>query len=123
MITPIWQGFYVYIFQCEGNKRYCGWTSQVVNRFVAHLTGKGAKFTTGFPPIKLLHLEETASFVVAKTKERGLKHMMRKRQPIEYSVVKEYQGVFEMIQAELLWHDGPYIKKKFNAIEKGGQDA
>ena len=114
--------FYVYIFLCERGKRYCGWTSHVVNRFTSHLTGKGAKFTTGFPPVKLLHLESVANQSVAKVREIELKRMMRKRKPIEYSIAREYQGVFEIIQTELLWQSGPWVKRKLNAIERGGTD-
>jgi len=112
--------YYVYILQCEGGNRYCGWTCHVINRLVAHLTGKGAKFTRGFPPIGLLHLERVGSYMDAIKGERRTKDMMRKKKDIKYHVAKEYQGVFEIIQTELLWHDGPYIKGKLNAIERGG---
>jgi predicted GIY-YIG superfamily endonuclease len=113
---------YVYIFQCEGNKRYCGMTGHVINRFVAHATKNGSRVTKAFPPINLLHLESVDSFLEAIRKEIKIKKMMRKKWDIKYSIVPEYQGIFQIIQEMLKQYSGPWVKRKLNAIERGGTD-
>ena len=110
---------YVYILQCEGGKRYCGSTAHVINRFVAHTIGRGCRFTRGFPPISLLHLEKAGSYSEAINRETGIKKMMEKRVNIEYSIVPEYQGIFIIIQEMLKQYNGSYVKRKLNAIERG----
>jgi putative endonuclease len=112
------QTHYVYILQCEGGKRYCGMTAHVINRFVAHLVGKGAKFTTGFKPINLLHLEQLPSYIEAVRRERQIKKTMRRGFIILYSIYPKYQGVFEIISAMLLTHPAPYVKRKLNLTDR-----
>jgi putative endonuclease len=109
---------YVYIFQCGGGKRYCGYTAHVVDRFVAHLTKEGAKFTRSFPPLHLLHLEKVESYLDAVKREIAIKKLMRNRCKIQYRVAQEYQGVFPMIQELLFKYDSSYVKRKLNAIEQ-----
>lgn len=109
---------YVYIFQCECGKRYCGMTGHVINRFVAHATQDGARFTRAFHPISLLHLERLPSYYEAITKERLIKRSMRGKVDLRYSIVPEYQGIFVIILEMLKTHSGSYVKCKLNAIEQ-----
>jgi putative endonuclease len=112
------QTHYVYILQCEGGKRYCGMTAHVINRFVAHLVGKGAKFTTGFKPLRLLHLEQLPSYIEAVRRERQIKKTMRRGFIILYSIYPKYQGVFEIICEMLHTHPAPYVKRKLNLTDR-----
>jgi putative endonuclease len=112
------QTHYVYILQCEGGKRYCGMTAHVINRFVAHLVGKGAKFTTGFKPISILHLEQLPTYLDAVRRERQIKKQMKAKMDIQYSIYPKYQGVFEIISAMLHTHPAPYVKRKLNLTDR-----
>ena len=109
---------YVYIFQCEGGKRYCGMTGHVINRFVAHATKKGSRVTRAFPPISLLHLERVDTFYDAIKREIKIKQLMRKRCDIGYRIVPEYQGIFCIIQEMLKKYKGSYVKRKLNETER-----
>ena len=42
----------VYILRCGDDSLYTGITTNVEKRFVAHSTGKGAKYTRGRGPLK-----------------------------------------------------------------------
>jgi putative endonuclease len=112
------QTHYVYILQCEGGKRYCGMTAHVINRFVAHLVGKGAKFTRGFKPISILHLEQLPTYLDAVRRERQIKKQMKAKMDIQYSIYPKYQGVFEIISAMLHTHPAPYVKRKLNLTDR-----
>ncbi|MBX2860346.1 MAG: GIY-YIG nuclease family protein [Vampirovibrio sp.] len=46
--------FYTYILQCADDTLYTGWTTDVEKRLAAHNAGKGAKYTTGRLPVKIV---------------------------------------------------------------------
>ena len=48
---------YVYIVQCFDGTFYTGWTTEVDRRVSAHNSGKGAKYTRGKLPVKLVYYE------------------------------------------------------------------
>lgn len=49
--------YFVYILECRDGKYYTGYTADIDKRIKQHFSGKGgAKFTRGFPPLKLLAL-------------------------------------------------------------------
>ena len=48
----------VYILECNDGTLYTGWTNDIDKRFKAHNDGKGAKYTKGRRPLKLVYLEE-----------------------------------------------------------------
>jgi len=116
------QVHYVYILQCEGGKRYCGMTLNVIDRLTAHISRRGAKFTRGFLPIDLLHVESVPTYTEAIKREIQLKKMMRERVDIGYSIIPKYKIIFTIIKNMLIHHDGSYVRKELNSIEKGEWD-
>lgn len=61
--------YFVYILECRDGKYYTGYTSDIDKRIKQHFSGKGgAKFTRGFPPLKLL-----ASWQVNGTKGEAMR--------------------------------------------------
>ncbi len=44
----------VYLLKCTDGSLYCGITNNVVARIEAHNAGKGAKYTMGRRPVKLI---------------------------------------------------------------------
>jgi putative endonuclease len=45
---------YVYILECKDGTYYTGYTNDLDKRIKAHQEGKGAKYTRGRAPVKLL---------------------------------------------------------------------
>ena len=48
---------YTYMLLCADGTYYTGWTNQIRKRIRAHNSGKGAKYTKGRGPLKLVYLE------------------------------------------------------------------
>ena len=46
---------YVYILECKDGTLYTGWTNHLEKRIEAHNLGKGAKYTKGRGPVKLVY--------------------------------------------------------------------
>jgi len=46
--------WYVYIVECSDGSYYCGATSSPARRVAEHNAGKGAKYTRGRRPVRLL---------------------------------------------------------------------
>lgn len=49
---------YVYILRCADDTLYCGWTTDLTKRLVAHNSGRGAKYTRSRRPVELIYVEE-----------------------------------------------------------------
>ena len=58
---------YTYILKCMDGSLYTGWTNDIDKRLKAHNEGKGAKYTKGRRPVKLVYVEEF------KTKEEAMR--------------------------------------------------
>ena len=69
---------YTYILKCSDNTLYTGWTTDIEKRLVAHNLGKGAKYTKGRLPVKLVYLEEFESKEEAMSREWHIKKLSRK---------------------------------------------
>ena len=67
----------VYILECNDGTLYTGWTNDIDKRFKAHNDGKGAKYTKGRRPLKLVYLEEleTKSEALKRENEKKLLHV------------------------------------------------
>lgn len=50
-VAPAWC---LYMIECRGGRIYTGITNRLEVRYAAHASGKGAKFTRAFPPVRLL---------------------------------------------------------------------
>ena len=67
----------VYILECNDGTLYTGWTNDIDKRFKAHNDGKGAKYTKGRRPLKLVYIENLESKSEALTRENKIKAMTR----------------------------------------------
>ena len=68
---------YVYILRCRDGTFYCGWTTDLTERIVAHNSGKGAKYTRSRRPVELVYYEEYESKHEAMSREWHIKRMTR----------------------------------------------
>ena len=82
---------FVYILQCKDNSLYTGWTNDIDKRLEAHNSGRGAKYTRGRGPVRLVHLE------TFETKEEALK---RERAIKRLSTEKKWKLVIEDTESE-----------------------
>lgn len=70
--------WYLYILRCGDGSLYTGITTDVGKRFVAHQTGKGAKYTRGRGPLELVYQEICGSYSDALKREYGIKQLSHK---------------------------------------------
>ncbi|OUO92821.1 GIY-YIG nuclease family protein [Cloacibacillus sp. An23] len=64
-----------YILLCADGTLYTGWTNDVEKRLAAHNAGRGAKYTRGRRPVRLLYAEECASRSEAMSREAAIKKL------------------------------------------------
>lgn len=69
---------YTYILECSDRSFYTGWTNDIEKRLRAHNEGKGAKYTKGRGPVKLVYIEEFETKEEAMSREYAIKQMSRK---------------------------------------------
>lgn len=67
----------VYILQCNDNTLYTGYTTDVEHRLMVHESGKGAKYTRGRGPFKLVYMEGHDSKGDALRREIQIKKLSR----------------------------------------------
>lgn len=67
----------VYILQCADGTLYTGSTNDIVHRLKMHESGKGAKYTRGRGPLKLIYTENAESASQALQREYAIKQMTR----------------------------------------------
>lgn len=68
---------YVYIVECSDGTFYTGWTNNLEKRITQHSSGKGAKYTKGRGPVKLVYYEEFNEKSEAMKREYEIKKMKR----------------------------------------------
>ena len=68
---------YTYLLKCADGTLYCGWTNDLRRRIQAHNEGRGARYTRGRGPVKLVYLEEFESREEAMSREWHLKRLSR----------------------------------------------
>jgi putative endonuclease len=69
-----WQ---VYILKCFDGSLYTGITTDIEQRLTTHNAGKGAKYTRGRLPVKLLYAEPADNRATASQREAAIKKMNR----------------------------------------------
>ena len=81
--------YFVYIIQCSDKKKtyYTGFTTNIDNRIENHNSGKGAKYTHGRGPVKLVYLEEWFDISSALIRECQIKKLTRKQKEV---LIKDY---------------------------------
>ena len=67
-----------YILECRDKSLYTGWTNNIEKRLKEHNEGKGAKYTRGRRPVKLVYLEIFDTKEEAMRREFFIKRMGRK---------------------------------------------
>lgn len=68
---------YVYIVKCSDETLYTGYTNNLERRMHTHNNKKGAKYTKGRLPVKLVYFEEYNSKKEALQREYIIKKMTR----------------------------------------------
>ena len=69
--------WYLYILRCKDGSLYTGITTDVEKRLEAHRSGKGAKYTRGRGPLKLVYTEECGDHSEALRRELEIKALSR----------------------------------------------
>ncbi len=71
------KNWFVYILKCADDTLYTGCTNDVSARLKAHNQGKGAKYTKGRTPVKLIYVGEKLSHSQALQREYEIKQLTR----------------------------------------------
>ena len=79
---------YVYIVECSDETFYTGWTNNLEKRITQHSSGKGAKYTRGRGPVKLVYYEEFNEKSEAMKREYEIKKMKRND---KFNLIKSMQ--------------------------------
>lgn len=73
---------YVYIVECSDGTFYTGWTNDLEKRINMHSQGKGAKYTKGRRPVRLIYHEEFKEKIDAMKREYEIKQLTRKEKEL-----------------------------------------
>lgn len=73
---------YVYILECSDGTFYTGWTNNLEKRVKMHSQGKGAKYTKGRRPVRLIYHEEFKEKIDAMKREYEIKQLTRKEKEL-----------------------------------------
>ena len=79
---------YVYIVECSDGTFYTGWTVDLEKRIKSHSSGKGAKYTRGRGPVKLLYYEKFNNKSDAMKREYEIKKLNRQQKEILIKSIK-----------------------------------
>ena len=77
------ENHYVYILETEKGTLYCGYTDNVEMRFQDHVSGKGAKYTKAFKPVKIVYKKRFDTKSEAMKEEYRIKHKLTRAQKLE----------------------------------------
>lgn len=67
----------VYLLECADGTLYCGATNDLDRRLAAHNAGKGARYTRGRAPVRLVWSEACTDRGAALRREHAVKRMTR----------------------------------------------
>lgn len=82
-----------YILKCNDDSLYTGWTNDITHRLKMHNEGKGAKYTRGRGPVKLVYLEEFETKQEAMSREAKIKRLSRKEKLLLIETYQQEQKV------------------------------
>ena len=71
--------YYTYILECSDGSFYTGYTDDLEARVDCHNSGKGAKYTRGRRPVKLVYYECFDTKSEAMSRECMIKKLTRRR--------------------------------------------
>jgi putative endonuclease len=69
----------VYLLECQNGAYYAGITNDLDARFLAHQTGKGAKYTRANPPLRIMASKGYENRSSASIAEAALKKLPRQK--------------------------------------------
>jgi putative endonuclease len=75
----------VYILECADTSLYTGITNNLDRRLAEHATGKGARYTKGCGPFRLVYYETCAGRAEASRRETAIKSMNRAKKLLLFS--------------------------------------
>jgi putative endonuclease len=67
----------LYLLECNNGAYYAGITNNLESRFIAHQSGKGARYTRANPPIRILASKAYSDRSTASVAEAKLKNLPR----------------------------------------------
>lgn len=67
--------YYTYMVRCSDDSLYTGYTNDIEKRIEAHNKGKGARYTRGRGPVRLVYCEEYATKEEAMSREWHIKQL------------------------------------------------
>ncbi len=67
----------LYLLECKNGAFYAGITNNLEQRYAAHVSGKGARYTRANPPVKILASKPYADRSTASIAEAQLKRLPR----------------------------------------------
>ena len=71
--------WWVYIVECRDRSLYTGITNDLVKRIIEHNRGRGARYTAGKRPVRLVYWEHAADKGAAGRKESEIKAWTREK--------------------------------------------
>lgn len=74
--------YYVYILKCSDGTFYTGSTNDIDKRLETHNLGKGAKYTRGRLPVKLMYSESFETKGEALKRESEIKNLNRSQKVV-----------------------------------------
>ena len=73
------QAWFLYLLECGDRSLYTGIALDVAARYMAHLAGKGARYTRSHPPVRILAVVEYKTRSAASQAEYLVKRMTAKQ--------------------------------------------
>lgn len=74
---PSYKSHFVYILKCVDGTLYTGYTTELLRRLNQHNNGKGARYTRGRTPVKLVYVEEGKDRSWGLKREEEIKRLTR----------------------------------------------
>jgi putative endonuclease len=73
--VPAPAAWIVYLVRCRDGTLYAGITNDLARRIAAHDAGRGARYTRGRGPVKVVYLERCATRGAALRREAAIKRL------------------------------------------------
>jgi putative endonuclease len=71
------RAWFLYLLECKGGTLYAGISPDPLARYALHCSGKGARYTRSWPPLRLLAAKKYKSRSAASVAEHQLKKLER----------------------------------------------
>jgi len=95
LATSVAKPWFVYLVRAANGALYCGISDDPQRRFVAHQSGKGARFFYSSPAVALVYIEACCDKREALRQERLIKQLKKSaKEALVSSFSVELEGVF-----------------------------